>query len=211
LNRDEAIRLVLKEVEPYLEAGRVPTMSELLDFRDRLKAAGISPQAYHTAHTLVAAYSVRTMELEAKLAGAERALELVCKNNRVQVSVKNQIEGSEMHNYQTGQAGAVGPHSHAHDMTFNQIWTQSQGEIDLVALHDELDRLRTAMKEREPTLDHDEAIGAIASASKLAIQKDGPKMLERLKDAGTWALDVAKDISADLAARVIAKAMGLPE
>ena len=45
--------------------------------------------------------------------------------------------------YNVGQAGAVGPHAHAHDMSFQQI----QGGLDLSKLAEELTRLREAMRE----------------------------------------------------------------
>src|SRR5262245_57871120 len=48
----------------------------------------------------------------------------------------------------SGQAGAVGPQAHAHDMTFTQTWNQLESKVDLARLADELQRLRQAM-ERE--------------------------------------------------------------
>ena len=40
--------------------------------------------------------------------------------------------------YIAGQVGAQGPSAHAHDMTFNQLWSQSGQSIDLQALATEL-------------------------------------------------------------------------
>ena len=40
--------------------------------------------------------------------------------------------------YIAGQIGAQGPGAHAHDMTFNQLWSQSGQSIDLQALATEL-------------------------------------------------------------------------
>ena len=48
--------------------------------------------------------------------------------------------------YSAGQAGAMGPHSRASNMTFQQIWQQSQSNIDLETLSDELATLRGAMR-----------------------------------------------------------------
>jgi hypothetical protein len=45
--------------------------------------------------------------------------------------------------YNVDQAGAVGPGSHAHDMVFNKITTQSGDTIDLPSLAKELSVLRT--------------------------------------------------------------------
>ena len=47
--------------------------------------------------------------------------------------------------YKTGQAGAVGPNAHAHDMNFNQIWSEISGSIDTEKLGDELAKLRLEM------------------------------------------------------------------
>ena len=64
--------------------------------------------------------------------------------------------------YNVGQAGAVGPHAHAHDMSFIQ---QIQGGLDLPKLAEELGRLREAMRNRATgTREQDKAIGAVADA-----------------------------------------------
>ena len=44
------------------------------------------------------------------------------------------------------QAGAVGPGAHAHDLQFQQIWNQVQGEIDLPVLAQELENLKKKLK-----------------------------------------------------------------
>jgi hypothetical protein len=57
---------------------------------------------------------------------------------------------------------------------------RSGGSIDLSALANELGQLRSAMKSEATKPEHDEAVGAVASAEKAAKQGDGPKALERL-------------------------------
>jgi hypothetical protein len=69
-----------------------------------------------------------------------------------------------------GQIGAVGPKAHAHDMTFQQVWSQSS--IDLPQLAEELKRLRTAMKEADDKDEQDEAIGAVAAAEKRVLRAE---------------------------------------
>jgi hypothetical protein len=49
----------------------------------------------------------------------------------------------------------------------------------------------------------------LAEAEEQAELKDGGKVLSTLSKAGTGLLTAAKDIGTDLAAKVIAKAMGL--
>jgi deferrochelatase/peroxidase EfeB len=108
--------------------------------------------------------------------------------------------------YNTGQAGAVGPNAHAHDMTFQQV--QNQGAIDLPRLAEELARLRAAMKEEtEGTAEQDEAIGAVAAAGKAAGQGDDRTMLRHLKTAGAWTLGIAEKIGVAVAAEAIKRAM----
>jgi uncharacterized protein YjbI with pentapeptide repeats len=117
------------------------------------------------------------------------------------------IEGINMGDtYNTGQAGAVGPNAHAHDMTFQQV--QNQGALDLPRLAEELARLRAAMKqETEGTAEQDEAIGEVAKAEKAAGQGDDRTMLQHLKAAGKWTLGIAEKIGVAVAAEAIKRAM----
>ncbi len=103
-----------------------------------------------------------------------------------------------------GQAGAVGSHSHAHDMTFQQI----QNSPDLSKLAEELGRLRTAMKlETEGTREQDKAIAAVAEAEEAANNGDGSMTLRHLKTAGKWALGIAEKIGVSVAAEAIKRTM----
>ncbi len=111
--------------------------------------------------------------------------------------------------YSAGQVGAQGPNSHAHDMTFNQIWNQAQGKIDLMELAQQLSTLRAKMKEEAAGSDsHDIEIGAIAAAEQSAQGDDGPKALEHLKQGGKWALGIATSIGVPVAVEAIKRAMG---
>jgi hypothetical protein len=102
-------------------------------------------------------------------------------------------------------AGAIGKNAHAHDMSFQQVWNQSN--IDLPRLAEELTQLRAAMKqETEGTREHDKEIVAVADAEETAINGDGPTALGHLKAAGTWALGVAEKIGVSVAAEAIKRA-----
>jgi uncharacterized protein YjbI with pentapeptide repeats len=108
--------------------------------------------------------------------------------------------------FNTGQAGAVGPNAHAHDMTFQQV--QHQGALEIPRLAEELARLRAAMKrEAGDAPEADEAVGAVASAQKAVAAGDGAGALQHLKNAGSWALGVAEKIGVSVAAKAIEKAM----
>jgi len=126
-----------------------------------------------------------------------------------QITGPTTIEGSSMSNdtYNIhGQVGAVGKNAHAHDMTFQQAWNQSN--IDLLQLAEELTRLRAAMKqETQGTREQDKAIVAVADAEEAAVKGDGPTVLQYLKTAGTWAFGVAEKIGVSVAAEAIKRAM----
>ena len=114
------------------------------------------------------------------------------------------VEGSmcrDTYNIQ-GQAGAVGPKVHAHDMTFQQ------NSPDLPRLAEELARLHAAMKrETAGTAEQDEAIDAVAAAEDAARQGDGPTVLRHLKAAGKWALGAAEQIGVTIATEAIKRAI----
>jgi hypothetical protein len=109
----------------------------------------------------------------------------------------------------SGQAGAVGPGAHAHDISFTQVWNQLEGRIDLGKLAEELKRLREAMDREAAEPAQKLAAGAVAAAEQSVRQKDGPKALEYLKTAGKWAFSVAEKIGVDLAKEALKGALGL--
>lgn len=119
----------------------------------------------------------------------------------------DQVSGDK---YQTGQAGAVGPKSHAENMTFNQSWQQYEDIGDLPQFAIQLADLRKAMKIRtDGSVGHDNAIAAVGNAEEAAKAGDSGKMMECLKSAGAWAVDVAKDVTSSVVADVIKKSMGV--
>jgi len=109
----------------------------------------------------------------------------------------------------SGQAGAVGPQAHAHDMTFTQVWNQLENKVDLARLADELERLRQVMEREATEPSHKLAAGAVAAAEQSARQKDGPKVIEYLKSAGQWSLKIAEQIGVELAKTALKGALGL--
>ena len=111
--------------------------------------------------------------------------------------------------YITGQAGAIGSGAHVHEITFNQIWYQIEGSIDLPRLADELAVLRQAMKKDAIEPEQDVAVGAVAAAEQAAKNGNGPKALRFLKSAGKWALDMAEKIGVGVATAAIKGAMGI--
>jgi hypothetical protein len=111
--------------------------------------------------------------------------------------------------YEGGQIGAQGPHAHAHDMKFDQIWFQNQGNIDLDSLANELCTLRNEMQKSAKNPEDYIQIGAIASAEIEAKKGNGPQALSSLKKVGKWGLNIAEKIGVDVATAAIKAACGL--
>jgi hypothetical protein len=109
----------------------------------------------------------------------------------------------------SGQTGAVGPNAHAHDISFNQIWSQLSQKIDLPVLAEELARLREAMGHEAKDPEHFVYAGTIAAAEASARQGNGPKALGYLKQAGKWTLGIAEKIGVDIAKEALKGAMGM--
>jgi len=113
--------------------------------------------------------------------------------------------------YEVGQAGAVGPNSSAQNMTFNQIWNQVSSETDLPTLAQQLAAVRLEMKRvagDEP--EQDISVAEIAQAEICAKSDDGPGVMQHLRKAGSWALEVATSIGTAVAASAIKSAIGIP-
>jgi hypothetical protein len=109
--------------------------------------------------------------------------------------------------YNVAQAGAVGPSAHAHNMAFNQAWTELEAATDIPKLAMELLQLRQEMRKVAVEPEHDIAVSEIAKAGQAAKAGDGSKTVAHLKSAGKWALDVATKIGTSLAVEAIKKSM----
>jgi hypothetical protein len=110
--------------------------------------------------------------------------------------------------YTAAQAGAMGPNAKASNMTFQQIWQQSQSDIDLPALAQELGTLRRAMRKEADEPSHDKAVAEVGAAEEAAQKADGPSVVKHLKNAGKWALDVATKIGVNVATEALKKSLG---
>ncbi|GGE39521.1 hypothetical protein GCM10011360_28980 [Primorskyibacter flagellatus] len=111
--------------------------------------------------------------------------------------------------YKGGQVGAMGPNASATGNTFQQIWQENEGSLDLTSLASELETLRKALRSEATELEHDVAIGEIAAAQAAAASGDGPKALEHLRNAGNWALDIASKIGTGVATAAIKSGLGI--
>ena len=114
-------------------------------------------------------------------------------------TIINEGDRSMGDTYNTGQAGAVGPGSHAHDMTFQQLWSSASAELDLQELAAELRALSPKLLEQATDPEHKIAIGHVEAAADAAEAGDGPKALEYLKSAGRWTFDTAAKVGIGVA------------
>jgi len=101
--------------------------------------------------------------------------------------------------YSANQAGAMGPGAHAHDMVFTQTQQTAADKLDLTALAAELSKLREQLRAAAVEPDHDIALGQVAAAEAAARAGERGKVLDHLRGAGNWALDVATKIGVNLA------------
>ncbi len=107
-----------------------------------------------------------------------------------------------------GQAAGVGRHARAEGNTFQQIYQEAAGDLDLPQLAKELAELRGTLQREASSTDEYHALAAISEAEEAAERGDGPTTLERLKAAGKWGLDVATRIGVSVAQKAIQAAMG---
>jgi hypothetical protein len=139
----------------------------------------------------------------------ERILDEIVEEPKPSLYAKGDINWHMDTYHIKGQTGAVGPGAHAEHMIFNQLWNEVKDKIDLSALTKELAELRSTLKEEATEPEHDMSIGAIAVAESSAKEGNGPKALEYLKNAGTWAFDKATKISVPVATAALKAALGL--
>ena len=109
----------------------------------------------------------------------------------------------------SGQVGAIGQNPSASGNVFQQQSVQSQEDIPLATLSEELDRLKQELEKVASVSDHKFAIGSVDAAIVEAKAGNGPKAIEFLKHAGTWALEVAQKIGVAVAVKAIESAIGI--
>lgn len=94
--------------------------------------------------------------------------------------------------------------------SFNDATSQTD-RIDLLALADELAQLRSAMREQSQQPGHDIATSEVARAEVAARGGDKPALFQHLRDAGEWALDIAKLVGVPVAIEALKAALGLKQ
>jgi hypothetical protein len=145
-----------------------------------------------------------TKEQQTKVLGIINKIE---GNVIFQAALQQEIDMGDQ--YKAGQAGAMGPNATAMGNTFQQIWQQNEGNLDLNSLAEGLELLRKAMRQEAVAAEHDVAIGEVAAAQTAASAGDGPKAFEHLRNAGKWALDVSSKVGIGVATAALKSVLGL--
>jgi len=154
-------------------------------------------------------YAMERQRLAAQLVreGTNRMRELKMKMKAKPLSSNSTIiQGDQYIN--NGIAGAIGPSS-VGTINIQQQWTAIQNEVDLNALTSELEQLRKHFQQSASSSSDYQKLALLSEAEEHAKKHDGSKAMEVLSKVGKGALDVAKDIGTEIAAKVIAKSMGL--
>ena len=111
-----------------------------------------------------------------------------------------------------GGAGAVGQNAQAHNVNiinYQAAWDGLRQQVDLASLVGQLEQLQGELRTRAQTSDDFRSLAEVVSASEAAKANDGSRVLQHLKTAGAWALDVAQKIGVSVAAKAIQSAIGL--
>lgn len=180
------------------------------------------PNKWFVFMKLIEAYELTLRDSPSREINAAERAQIINITNKLLgsgSSVTSYVEGSSTllnegevkmsDTYTAGQAAAFGPHAQAHNVTFKQVWNQIGATVDLPQLENELGILRQALKKQASAPEHDIAIAEVANAEIAAKNGDGSQVMEHLCKAGKWVLTIAKDLGCEVAASVIAKAIGL--
>lgn len=110
--------------------------------------------------------------------------------------------------YEIGQAGAVGPHSHAHHFTQQQLQTAPLDPHALSEIINELTVLRGHLRTAAPSeLEGDIAAGEVAAAQKAALANNPSGLVSALMATGQWVRTLAKELGLKVLTAFIVSSM----
>lgn len=204
----EAVSIWGLTVDDALERDMIAEFWSLTAAPNQLQFPPAISRSSH-AQAVNRSYSMELQRLQNRLVreGTNRIRELKMKMKATpQLSHSTIIEGDQYIN--NGIAGAMGPHSTG-TVNFHQQWTAIRNEVDLNVLTIELEQLRKHLQQSASPGSDYQQLAQLAEAEEQARKRDGSKTMEFLSKLGKGALSVAKDIGTDIAAKVIAKSMGL--
>jgi hypothetical protein len=110
---------------------------------------------------------------------------------------------------------AVGDNAKISDTTQSNS-TQSQTHYsgvekadNLLQLANELSKLLQELKGKSTNVEHYATLSEIAQAEQAAKENNMSRVMEHLKSAGLWALNIAKEIGVPVAVEFLKQALGL--
>jgi hypothetical protein len=129
-------------------------------------------------------------------------------NNRalpaVQILSQETYMGSKYH-ISGGQQGAVGDNASASE--FTQQSKEESSQRDFVVLAGDLSSLHSALIARDEDQSHAASIQEVSHAELAAKRGDNASLMKHLRDAGSWVLDVAKEVSTSVLKETIEQAL----
>lgn len=117
----------------------------------------------------------------------------------------------ETNNYtaNASNVGSMGNNANTESSTFNLQNNLPPTNINFEKLIEELTLLKTELKSIAETPEQLESLTNIAKAREAAVAKDGSKVIEHLKSAGSWALEAATKIGVGVMTEFIKHQAGL--
>jgi len=190
-----------------------PNVVQIMDIKHRLNDE-LSDDALLTAlDALILQRFIEGKSLREHTSGQRKLAVLaniqITAEGHQRASGQIQSSGQTVHQFiNYGQAGAMGHHATG-VINYQQQWSDIASQTDFKTLVSELERLRIHLQQNAVSRSDYQQMGLVANAEEYAEKQDGSKVLEVLSKAGTGLLEMAKDIGSDIAAKVIAKAVGL--
>jgi len=183
------------------------------EYQPRIIQAADTSLVEQMLHTELELFEEDFVELDKQTeveAYAEMLVDIASQRGNYEVGTRNffvqELNMESKYKITGGNQGAVGDEAVAHD--FTQVSNQTLGSIDMTALAAELARLRVEARKDAVEPEHDMAVSDIAQAEQAAKEGQPSKVVQHLKSAGTWALDVATKIGTSVAVEAIKRSMG---
>jgi hypothetical protein len=182
------------------------------EYQPRVISGADTPQVEQQLHTELELFEEDFVELDKQNeveAYAGMLVDIASQRGNYDVGTRNffvqELNMESKYKITGGNQGAVGDESVAHD--FTQVSNQTLGSIDMTALATELSRLRAEARKDAVEPGHDIAVSELAKAEQAAKEGQASAVMQHLKSAGSWALDVATKIGTSVAVEAIKKSM----
>ncbi len=92
---------------------------------------------------------------------------------------------------------------------YGRKWAELSENVSLDDLRRQISKAVSALEAESKSYNNEEAMRALAEAQSAAAKGNGPKVLEALAKGGSFLLDIATKVGADVLAKVLSQSMGL--